>query len=149
MPSFLWYLSISCPYYFRRKQYDIALIYDKNISHRIHFDSYFKGTMPPYPAGLDDHGTPWLLWYSYESGDRVIITNNVKGENRATVNRTQAIRVMKGLGKTYQTMRIYLTTDDGLKTWRVAKNVRYIGADDDDTIYSTETETTIDITGGT
>ena len=79
----------------------------------------------------------------------MIITNKVNGKNRATVNRTDNVRVMKGLGKTYQTMRIYLTTDDGLKTWRVAKNVRYIGADDDDTIYSTETETTIDITGGT
>ena len=105
--------------------------------------------MPPYPAVLDDHDNPWLLWLSYESGDRVIITNNVKGKNRATVNSTDNVRVMKGLGKTYQTVRIYLTTDDGIKTWRVAKNVRYIGADDEDSVYSTESDTTIDLTGGT
>ena len=55
---------------------------------------------------------------------------------------------MKGLD-TYQTTWVYLTTNNGIKTWRVAKNIRYIGADDNDTVYSTESDTTINLTGGT
>ena len=104
--------------------------------------------MSRYPNVLDDHDSPWLLWYSYESGDRVVIMNKHKGKNRATVNRTEAVRVMKGLRKRYQTIRVYLTTDDGVKTWRVAKNIRYVDEDNNATVYFTKSDTTIDLTGG-
>ena len=102
--------------------------------------------MPPF-ANVDEDDNPWLLWHSYESGDRVVITNAGNGDLRATIDRTEDVRVMKGIGKTYQTVRVYMTTDKGKKTWRVARNIRYVNEDDTATVYSTESETTIDLTG--
>ena len=46
----------------------------------------------------------------------------------------------------YQTMMVYITTDDGVKTCTVASNIRYVDEDNDATIYSTELDTTIDLT---
>ena len=63
------------------------------------------------------------------------------------MNRTKVVRVMKQLGRRYQTIRVYLTTDGGVKTWGVAKNIRYVDEEDDATVYSTESDTTIDLTG--
>ena len=63
----------------------------------------------------------------YETGDHVIITNEIRRPllapqtwNRENERRATVTRVKRVLQKD----RVYLTTDNGTRTWRLAENVR-------------------------
>ena len=101
-------------------------------------------TMPRYK--VKDTHDPCIVWYSYTAGDRIEILNRSKGKSRATVNRTEVHRVIKANRKKHQTIRVYMTTDDGKRVWRVAKNIRHVTEDDDDTVYSNDSSTMVDLT---